>query len=489
MTRGLAAAAMLTFPGVAALIALTGSDPASALRHAYLIPVVALALAFGGAGGTLGAGAALVLHAPVVLAEIERAGLTPETREGLVTLAVVAGVGALVGVLTTRARRQRTRYETLLAIQRALTGATPLDAALGRLRAALIECLRVADVGLVVRDGERLVVAGGDRMAEGSLAAGVLAAGSSVFVPDAGGGCRPRRVVATPLLVAGKHIGVLAVERVGELGGDERGALEALGAHVAVALEHARLTSRQRRFAEELERSVAGATRHLEELDRAKSAFVAIASHELRTPLTALLGFSEILAARSQAPDEVVRIAGIMRAEAARLGRIVSDLLDLSRIERGLAPTLHRAPLAVEPVLAATADLFRRGAKSAIVVDCAPALPRVDADPDALERILSNLVSNAVKYSPPGSEVRLGARRAGAMVEVEVRDRGVGIADGALARIFEPYYRAAETSTVRGTGLGLAVVKALVEAHGGAIHVESARGAGTCVTFSVPAVP
>ena len=289
--------------------------------------------------------------------------------------------------------------------------------------------------------------------------------------------------------MAGAPIGVLAVERVGELGGDERVALEALGAHVAVALEHARLTSRQRRFAEELERSVAGATRHLEELDRAKSAFVAIASHELRTPLTALQGFSEILAARSQAPDEVARIAGIMRAEAARLGRIVSDLLDLSRIERGLAPTLHRAPLAVEPVLAATADLFRRGAKSAIVVDCAPALPRVDADPDALERILSNLVSNAVKYSPPGSEVRLGARRAGAMVEVEVRDRGVGIADGALARIFEPYYRAAETSTVRGTGLGLAVVKALVEAHGGTIHVESARGAGTCVTFSVPAVP
>ena len=182
-------------------------------------------------------------------------------------------------------------------------------------------------------------------------------------------------------------------------------------------------------------------------------------------------------------------MAGIMRAEAARLGRIVSDLLDLSRIERGLEPTLHRVPVAVEAALVATADLFRRGVADTIVVDCAPALPPVDADPDALERILTNLVSNAVKYSPPGSEVRLGARRAGAMVEVEVRDRGVGMADGALARIFEPYYRAAETSTVRGTGLGLAVVKALVEAHGGAIHVESARGAGTCVTFSVPAVP
>ena len=182
-------------------------------------------------------------------------------------------------------------------------------------------------------------------------------------------------------------------------------------------------------------------------------------------------------------------MAGIMRAEAARLGRIVSDLLDLSRIERGLEPTLHRAPVAVEAALAATADLFRRGVAGTIVVDCAPALPRVDADPDALERILTNLVSNAVKYSPPGSEVRLCARRVGAMVEVAVLDRGAGIPDDALARIFEPYYRVPETSAVRGTGLGLAVVKALVEAHGGMIHVVSARGAGTRVAFSLPAVP
>src|SRR5207244_7834244 len=140
------------------------------------------------------------------------------------------------------------------------------------------------------------------------------------------------------------------------------------------------------------EARVATATRHLEELDRAKSAFVAVASHELRTPLTALRGFSEILAARSIAPDEVRRMAGIMGAEAARLGRIVSDLLDLSRLERGLEPTLHRVPVAVEAALTTTADLFRGGAVDTIVVDCAPALPSVNADPDALERILANVV-------------------------------------------------------------------------------------------------
>ena len=489
MRRGLGAVAALTLALVTALIAQGGGDPASALRHVYLIPVAALALAFGRLGGTLGAGATLVLYASVVLPALERSGLTPETIEGLVTFALVGGVGALGGTLTTRARRQRARYETILTVQRALADVTPLEAALRSVRAVLLDRLRAADVGLVVRDGEREVVVGAERVVAGSVAARVLAGGPSVFVPDTGSGRRPRRVFATPLVVAGQPIGVLAVERVGELGDEERAALEALGAHVAVALENARLTSRARRFADELEARVATATRHLEELDRAKSAFVAVASHELRTPLTALRGFSEILAARSLAPDEVRRMAGIMGAEAARLGRIVSDLLDLSRLERGLEPTLHRVPVAVEAALTATADLFRGGAVDTIVVDCAPALPPADADPDALERILANVVGNAVKYSPPDSEVRLRARRAGAMIEIEVTDHGAGIAGAALARIFEPYYRAPDVGAVRGTGLGLAVVKALVEAHGGSIRIESTLHVGTRVTFSLPAVP
>ena len=489
MTRALAAAVALTLSIVTALIVRAGGDPASALRHAYLIPVVALALVFGRLGGALGAGAAIVLYAPVVLSAIERSGLTSEAIEGLVTFVLVGGVGALGGTLTARARRQRARYETILAVQRALTDAMPLDAALRSVHTVLVDRLGADDVGLVVRDGEREVVAGAERVVAGSVVARVRSAGAAVFVPDTGGGWRPRRVFATPLVVAGAPIGVLAVERAGELGGDERAALEALGAHIAVALENARLTSRARRFAEELEARVASVTHHLEELARAKSAFVAVASHELRTPLTALQGFSEILAARALAPEEVRRMAGIMGAEAARLGRIVADLLDLSRLERGLEPALHRTAVAVEAALSATAELFRRGVADAIVVDCEPALPRVEADPDALERILANLVSNAVKYSPPGAQVRLHARREGAMVEVEVTDHGAGIPDAARARIFEPYYRAADVGAVRGTGLGLAVVKALVEAHGGSIRIESAPQVGTRVTFSLPVVP
>jgi len=289
--------------------------------------------------------------------------------------------------------------------------------------------------------------------------------------------------------VAGGHaVGALAVERTGEIPAEERAALEALGAHVGLALENARLVSRQRQFAAELADKVAAARRELEELDRAKSAFVAIASHELRTPLTALQGFSEVLAGRRLPPEEVSRLAGVMRREAKRLGRIVSDLLDLSRIERGLDPALCRVPLAVEPTIAATVDLFGQAdATHPIAIDCEPALPPLHADPDALERILTNLISNAIKYSPRGSVVRVSAWACDGAVAIEVADAGRGISAEALGRIFEPYYRAPDTSgATRGTGIGLAVVKALVEAHGGTVSVDSAPAIGTRVSVVLP---
>ena len=177
-----------------------------------------------------------------------------------------------------------------------------------------------------------------------------------------------------------------------------------------------------------------------------------------------------------------------MRTEAKRLGRIVSDLLDLSRIERGLAPALCRVPLALAPAIEATADLFRLGtATHPIAIECDPALPPVDADPDAVERVLTNLISNAIKYSPAGSTVRVKAQALAGVVAIEVADSGRGIAAEALGRVFEPYYRAPDVAGVApGTGIGLAVVKALVEAHGGAVRVDSVPMQGTRVTFVLP---
>jgi two-component system, OmpR family, sensor histidine kinase KdpD len=473
---------------VTVLVALEGGGASSLLRHAYLLPVLAAALRFGTVGGALAAMTAVLLSAPFVLPEIERSGLTAEAVEGLVTFAVLGLVGVLSGVLRTRAGRHRRRYEILVTIQRTLADEATLDVSLTRLRAALATRLRVDQIVIVARADERLMVAGGDRVAEGSLVARVLETGEPLFVADTGGSVRSRRAFATPLVSGDRTVGVLAVERKGEISLAERATLDAVGAHLGIALENARLVSRQRRFAAELAERVATARRELEELDRAKSAFVAIASHELRTPLTALQGFSEILAVRRLPPEEVTRLAEVMRREARRLGRIVSDLLDLSRIERGLEPALCRIPLKLEPAIEATVDIFRQGAATHLITaDCEPSLPIVDADPDALERVLTNLISNAIKYSPTGSAVHVGARALDGAVAIEVADEGRGIPAEALSRVFEPYYRVPDAAgAARGTGIGLAVVKALVEAHGGTVRVDSAPALGTRVTVLLP---
>jgi signal transduction histidine kinase len=274
---------------------------------------------------------------------------------------------------------------------------------------------------------------------------------------------------------------------------EERRALVGLAAHVGLALENARLAARQRRFADELAEKVTAATRQVMEMDRMKSEFVAIASHELRTPLTALQGFSELLVTRTFTPAEIARLGGIMTAEAERLGRIVNDFLDLARLERGLPPPLRRSRVDAGPLLAAAVEVLQRARPThRFEIDCPGPLPALDADPDALDRVVKNLIANAVKYSPPGGRVRVAARalEGPPAVEIVVQDEGPGIAETERERIFEPYYRtAAGARAAGGTGLGLAVVKSLVDAHGGRIHVEGVVPHGTRMTLIFPGLP
>jgi two-component system, OmpR family, phosphate regulon sensor histidine kinase PhoR len=300
--------------------------------------------------------------------------------------------------------------------------------------------------------------------------------------PGAGMAGRPRRVIIVPLLMRGVVIGMIAAERRGEFARDDRAALEALAVVLALALENARL-------GEQLEAKVAAATERLLDLDRAKTEFVAAASHELRTPLTSLCGFSELLLARRLPEHQCRRFITVIHTEAARLGRIVDDLLDLSRIETGRGPELRPVPLPVAPTLHATAELFRGGGDHRFQVVAGPELPPMLGDPDAIGRILTNLVSNAVKYSPPGTEVRLIGAAAGRHVEISVEDDGIGIPEHALGQIFDRYYRVSRRpGGPPGLGLGLALVKSLVELQGGSIRVDSSGGRGSRFTISLPAV-
>jgi two-component system sensor histidine kinase KdpD len=469
--------------------AVADASPATPWRHLYLVTVVLATLGRGAAAGLLAALGSGLAFGPFVLREIEGHGATRAAAEGVVTLAMLVLAGTLVGGLQTRARRQRERYEALRAVQRVLAETVPLDRLAARLAAVLARRLRADAAGLVLDDGR--VVAGADALDPRSAAAWVLGRREPVFVPDAGTDGRARRVVVVPLTSGAEMVGALALERLGDVSREEYLALVGVGAAVGLALDNARLAARQRRFADELERKVGAATARLAEMDRLKSGFVALASHELRTPLTALQGFSELLATRPFAAPEVRRLGEIMRAETERLGRIVSDFLDLARLERGLPLPIRREALDLAPLLATAVELFRRTrATHRLELSVEGALPRVEADADALDRVLKNLIGNALKYSPPGSCVRVRARAMNRGVAVDVEDEGPGIPAEERVRVFEPYYRGRETAGLGpGTGLGLAVVKSLVEAHGGTVRADAAPGTGTRMTLILPALP
>lgn len=230
------------------------------------------------------------------------------------------------------------------------------------------------------------------------------------------------------------------------------------------------------------------------EIDRMKSEFVSVASHELRTPMTAILGFAELLLMRAKGlPEEQYKWLEMIHGEAQRLSRIVEDLLNVSRIETGRL-SLEIEPLMLMPVVEAVVSQIGQGCRShSFSLDIPEGLPEVSADGSKLHQVLYNLVDNAVKYSPGGGVVRVRAEvdESEGMMKVGVEDQGVGIPDSELARLFTRFHRVdrAETVGLRGTGLGLYIVKSLVEMMGGRVWVQSVLHQGATFYFNLPLAP
>jgi len=286
--------------------------------------------------------------------------------------------------------------------------------------------------------------------------------------------------LAVPLVRAGERIGVLSVgatDATTRFDDDDARLLGLFGDQAVAALTTAELVAQQRKAVEQLER-----------LNAAKSDFVSIVSHEFRTPLTGIQGFSELIRDETLSVEEMKEYAGDINTDAQRLNRMITEMLDLDRMESGRM-TLNRERTDLNAILAETAERLAQGApRHQIRLQLDPKLPLVDLDRDKVSQVMLNLLSNAVKYSPNGGEIAITTRIEGDMVHVFVRDAGLGIPADSLEKVFDRFSRLESGATryIQGTGLGLPITRQIVEMHGGRAWVESTVGEGSVFQFTLP---
>ena len=229
--------------------------------------------------------------------------------------------------------------------------------------------------------------------------------------------------------------------------------------------------------------------RSQQERERLRSDLLATVSHELRTPLTSILGFTQTLLTHEIDEEERRRFLEIVRSEAQRLKELIDDLLDIRLMSEGRV-SIESGRVDLRGVLSEQVAVFSgESGAHAVVLDVPPDGLWVRGERRRLGQVVANLLSNAIKYSPAGGEVRVSAKRRDGVVHVAVRDAGIGIADADQPEIFTRFFRAAspELRDIRGTGLGLALSREIVEAHGGRIGFESTRGRGSTFYFELPA--
>ncbi len=229
----------------------------------------------------------------------------------------------------------------------------------------------------------------------------------------------------------------------------------------------------------------------LTQLEQVRREFVANVSHELRTPLAIFQGYVENLVdCPDMERDDRMAVFQVLERHSKRLNALVEDLLVVARLEGGTTE-LELVPVSVEEFCAETgSDWALRLAKKKVHLrhEVSPSLPPLPADRLRLGQVLNNLLENALKYSPDGGTIHLGAALAGAHIELWVRDHGPGILSADLPHIFERFYRAdkARSRDMGGTGLGLSIVKHIVQTHGGTAHAESTYGQGTTIRLRLP---
>ena len=287
-----------------------------------------------------------------------------------------------------------------------------------------------------------------------------------------------RSVLSVPLLAAGRPVGAInfATYDARHFTQDDLETVSQVADMFAMAIENARLYKESQRRAEELE-----------EQRKRREEFVSVIGHELRGPLTVLSGYSQILPRwESLEPEQRTRSLGAMGEQVRKLNRLVSDLVDFSRIETGRL-LLERE--LTELVAIARQVVEEQQATTTIhhlVLETPDGPIEGRWDRDRVAEAITNLVSNAIKYSPKGGEVRIVISRVDGEAKVSVYDQGIGIDEEDIPLLFQPYSRLYRERRARGVGLGLFITKGIVEAHGGRIWVESELGKGSAFHFTLP---
>jgi two-component system sensor histidine kinase KdpD len=271
-------------------------------------------------------------------------------------------------------------------------------------------------------------------------------------------------------------LGVKPIDRDRHLSRDQIRTLDAFVNQIALAIERARLAE-QARQAEMLEIT-----------EKLQTALLNSISHDLRTPLVSITGALSSLADDQISLDESARRSLIETAseEADRLNRLVGNLLDMTRLESGAMRFKKEACDIQDLVGSALEDLGQRIGDRSISIDIPAEIPLIQLDFVLVERVLVNVIDNAMKYSPADTPIEIKAHAAGAFMEIEVADRGTGIPPEDLTRIFDKFYRVQRPDNFSGTGLGLSISKGIVQAQGGFIAAENRQGGGTIITISIP---
>jgi two-component system sensor histidine kinase KdpD len=269
---------------------------------------------------------------------------------------------------------------------------------------------------------------------------------------------------------------LVLVARGRPLAASDRRVLGAFATYAAAALEQQRLMAE------------AEAAKPIAEADRMRAALLAAVSHDLRTPLASAK--AAVTSLRSDDvewdEDDYGELLATADESLDKLARLVENLLDMSRLQAGAMSVFPRPADLGEIIARSLDDIGPPGIR--VVIEIPPELPEIHVDPGILERVVANLVANAVRYSPPGSPPVLTASSLGDRVELRVIDRGPGIPREAMSRMFVPFQRLGDTDNTTGTGLGLALARGLTEAMGGTLEPEETPGGGLTMALSLPAV-